>query len=165
MAGGAALDGVLTRLVPTTEDDVDLLAGWFATPAFFEHWDGVPKTRDEVAEKYVGRRRPRVESFLVRVRAEGTPVGYAQYWHGGAAEGGIDMVLGPAARGRGLGPDAARALLAHLVGDLGWRRVTVDPARGNTRAVRAWEKAGFQQVSSTDEHLLMEFRVPGDGEG
>lgn len=157
MADGVVLDGVLTRLVPTTEDDLDLLAKWFASPEFIEHWDGVPKSRDEVAEKYVGRRRPRVESFLVL--AQSTPVGYAQYWHAGVAEGGIDMVLGPNARGRGLGPDAARALLAHLGGNLGWRRVTVDPVRGNVRAVRAWEKAGFRQVSSGTENLLMEFRL------
>ncbi|MFE2992915.1 GNAT family N-acetyltransferase [Streptomyces sp. NPDC059262] len=156
MADGVVLDGVLTRLVPATEDDLDLLAKWFASPELIEHWDGVPKSRDEVAEKYVGRRRPRVESFLVL--AQNTPVGYAQYWHADVTEGGIDMVLAPKARGRGLGPDAARALLAHLGGNLGWRRVTVDPVRGNVRAVRAWEKTGFRQVSSGTENLLMEFR-------
>jgi aminoglycoside 6'-N-acetyltransferase len=155
MAGGLALDGVLTRLVPTTEDDLDLLATWFAAPDFVEHWGGVPKSREEVAEKYVGRRRPRVESFLVL--AQGIPMGYAQYWHAGVAKGGIDIVLAPQARGRGLGPDAARVLVAHLCQDLGWRCVTVDPARGNVRAVRAWEKAGFRQVSCDGEDLLMEF--------
>ncbi|MFB8273485.1 GNAT family N-acetyltransferase [Streptomyces sp. NPDC055955] len=155
MADRVVLDGALTRLGSTAEDDVDLLAQWFASPDFVEHWGGVPISRDEVADKYVGRRRPRVESFLVL--AQNTPVGYAQYWHAGATEGGIDMVLGPQAQGRGLGPDAARALLAHLGGTLGWRRVTVDPARGNVRAVRAWEKAGFRQVSSEAENLLMEF--------
>lgn len=155
MADGSVLNGVLTRLIPTTEDDLDLLGRWFASPDFVDHWGGVPISRGEVAEKYGGRRRPRVESFLVP--AQGTPVGYAQYWHAGVAEGGIDMVLGPEACGRGLGPDAARALLAHLGGALGWRRVTVDPVRGNVRAVRAWEKAGFRQVSSEAENLLMEF--------
>jgi aminoglycoside 6'-N-acetyltransferase len=161
MADGVVLDGVLTRLVPATAADLDLLAEWFASPDFVEHWDGVPKTRDEVAEKYVGRRRPRVESFLVLERS--TPVGYAQYWHAGAAEGGIDMVLVAEARGRGLGPDAARALLAHLGGNLGWRRVTVDPVRGNVRAVRAWEKAGFREVPGEGENLLMEFSFAGWG--
>ncbi|TJZ57164.1 GNAT family N-acetyltransferase [Streptomyces piniterrae] len=87
MPDGLALEGVLTRLVPTSEDDLDLLAAWFATPDFVEHWGGAPKSREEVAEKYVGRRRSRVESFLVL--AHGTPVGYAQYWHAGRAEGGI----------------------------------------------------------------------------
>ncbi|MFI8483980.1 GNAT family N-acetyltransferase [Streptomyces rubrogriseus] len=163
MGDGVVLEGALTRLVPTTEDDVDLLSRWFASPDFVEHWGGVPLSRDEVAEKYVGRRRPSVESFLVL--AQGTPVGYAQYWHAGVAEGGIDMVLAPEARGRALGPDAARALLAHLGGTLGWRRVTVDPVRGNVRAVRAWEKAGFRQVPNAAKNLLMEFTFAEDRQG
>ncbi|MEU1365562.1 GNAT family N-acetyltransferase [Streptomyces sp. NPDC005803] len=152
MTDDLTIDGPLTRLVPTTDADLDLLAAWFATPAFVEHWGGVRLTREVVAEKYVGRRRPRVGSYVVR--AEGRPVGYAQYWHAAADEGGIDLVLTPQARGRGLGPDAACALVTHL----GWRRVTVDPAAGNARAVRAWEKAGFRQVQADGGHLLMERR-------
>lgn len=148
MGKGPAISGTLTRLVPTSEDDLDLLAGWFADPGFVEHWGGVPVSREEVAAKYVGRRRPEVESFLVL--AQEAPVGYAQYWYAGAVAGGLDMVLVSGARGRGLGPDAARALVSHVCGTLGWRRVTVDPAATNPRAVRAWEKAGFS-------------RVPGDG--
>lgn len=163
MADEVVLDGVLTRLVSTTEDDVDLLAQWFASPDFVEHWGGVPMSRDEVADKYTGRRRPRVQSFLVL--AQGRPVGYAQYWQADVAEGGIDMVVVPEARGQGLGPDAARALLAHLGGNLAWRRVTVDPLKGNVRAVRAWEKAGFRPVANQGEHLLMEFRFSGGRQG
>ena len=75
------------------------------------------------------------------------------------------MFLVPEARGRGLGPDAARALARHLVDERGWTRVTVDPERWNERAVRAWGRAGFVAVEERppdDEHgapwLLMEFR-------
>jgi aminoglycoside 6'-N-acetyltransferase len=158
MADDLSLDGLLTRLVPTAERDLDLLATWFATPAFVEHWGGEPQPREVVADKYVGRRRPRVESYIVLARGE--PVGYAQYWHAAVAgEGGIDMVLIPESRGRGLGPDAACTLVTHLFRDLGWRRVTVDPAAGNARAVRGWEKAGFRQVSYEDGQLLMERRA------
>ncbi|WP_424571201.1 GNAT family N-acetyltransferase [Streptomyces sp. CH-036] len=156
--GTTTLHGTLTRLVPTTEADLDLLAGWFASPDFVVYWGGVPLSRTEVAAKYVGRRRPRVQSYLVL--AEGAPVGYAQFWYADEAEGGIDLVLQPASQGGGLGPDATRALLTHLGGELGWRRVTVDPVRENVRAVRAWEKAGFRQVPSETGELLMEFRFP-----
>ncbi|MFF8796456.1 GNAT family N-acetyltransferase [Streptomyces globisporus] len=160
--GTTTLHGTLTRLVPTTEADLDLLAGWFASPDFVAYWGGVPLSRTEVAVKYVGRRRPRVQSYLVL--AEDAPVGYAQFWYADEAEGGIDLVLQPDAQGGGLGPDATRALLAHLGGELGWRRVTVDPVRENVRAVRAWEKAGFRQVTSEPGELLgellMEFRFP-----
>ena len=53
---------------------------------------------------------------------------------------------------------AARALARHTCGTLGWRRVTVDPAVTNIRAVRAWEKAGFRPVSVEGRTLLMEYR-------
>ncbi|MZD06911.1 GNAT family N-acetyltransferase, partial [Streptomyces sp. SID5785] len=104
---------------------LDLLAGWFADPGFVEHWGGMPLARETVAAKYVGRRRPQVESLLVV--ADDEPVGYAQYWCAGPADGGLDLVLVAGARGRGLGPDAARALVRHVCGTLGWERVTVDP--------------------------------------
>ncbi|MEU6282309.1 GNAT family N-acetyltransferase [Streptomyces sp. NPDC047028] len=166
----SVLPGELTLLVPTGEGDLDLLAGWFADPEFVANWGGVPLSRAVVAAKYVGRRRPQVESFLVL--DQGVPVGYAQYWSVGAREGGLDMVLTSGARGRGLGPDAAGALVRHVCGTLGWERVTVDPAAANVRAVRAWEKAGFRRVpddgggdenlagAGAGETLLLEYR-PG----
>nr|WP_202523514.1 GNAT family N-acetyltransferase [Kitasatospora sp. SID7827] len=156
----------MTRLVPTAEADLELLAGWFADPGFVRYWGGRPLTRAEVAAKYTGRRRPAVESFLVLARSTAAPVGYIQYAaaDGGGPErgGGIDLVLLPGAQGEGLGPDAARALVRHLHTELGWRRVTVDPEASNTRAVRAWTKAGFRLVDRRGSRLLMECRpAPG----
>ena len=64
------------------------------------------------------------------------------------------MFLIPAARGVGLGPDAARALAEHLLAS-GQTRVTVDPYQWNAGAVRAWTRAGFREVERRepdDEH-------------
>lgn len=154
----SVLAGRSIRLRPAGEQDLELLAGWFADPAFVEHWGGVPLTREQVAAKYVGRRRPRVESFVVL--AGDLPVGYAQYWHAGPAEGGLDICLLPCAQGRGYGPDVADTLATHLLTELCWSRVTADPAASNQRAVRAWQKAGFEPtgVLSADGELLMERR-------
>jgi aminoglycoside 6'-N-acetyltransferase len=74
------------------------------------------------------------------------------------------MFLIPSARGRGLGPDAARAMARRLI-EGGRERVTVDPYAWNASAVRAWERAGFVEVSRHDAGgeytapwILMEFR-------
>jgi aminoglycoside 6'-N-acetyltransferase len=106
-------------------------------------------------------RRGEVESFVVE--ADGEPVGYLQVWQEGDG-GGIDMFLVPEARGRGLGPDAARAVTRHLRDERGWRRVTVDPYLWNDSGIRAWRRAGFRDVGEREpdeEHsarwLLMEF--------
>ncbi|MYZ06542.1 GNAT family N-acetyltransferase [Streptomyces sp. SID2999] len=151
-----AIMGELTVLVPATEEHLPLLADWFSDPVFVRHWGGRPLTREEVAAKYVGRRRPAVVSLLVL--REATPVGYAQYVPAGPHEGGIDLVLHPHAQGQGLGPDAARALIRHLHTALGWDRVTVDPETTNPRAVGAWRKAGFRAVGTRGSRLLMEYR-------
>ncbi|MFJ3660261.1 GNAT family N-acetyltransferase [Streptomyces sp. NPDC090119] len=146
--------GEATLLVPATEEHLPLLARWFADPEFVREWGGQPLGREEVAAKYIGRRRPAVVSLLVLEGVD--PVGYAQYVTAGPYEGGIDMVLVPHAQGRGHGPDAARALVRHLHTVVGWDRVTVDPEASNRRAVRAWSKAGFRPVGSRGSRLLME---------
>ncbi len=139
------IEGERTRLRPATEADLDLLAEWFAHPEVYRHWGGSPLSRETVAEQYVGGRSPGVEAMIVE--ADGEPVGYIQYWRQeGAPEGGIDMVLVPDRRGRGLGTDAARALVRHLLEEQAWRRVTVDPLVTNVRAIAFWTKAGFRPL-------------------
>jgi aminoglycoside 6'-N-acetyltransferase len=143
-----------------TEDDADLLVAWHADPEVARYWDGETFTRDEMIERL---RRREVEPYVVV--ADGKPVGYLQAWHeGDGREGGIDMFLVPEARGRGLGPEAARVLVGRLLGRHGWRRVTVDPYLWNEPAIRAWRRAGFRDVEEREpdqEHtaawLLMEY--------
>ena len=152
---GVLVRGRLTTLRPAGADDVDRLVAWHADPDVARYWDDETFTRGEMEERLA---RPEVEAWVVE--ESGEPVGYLQVH----AEG-LDMFLIPAARGRGLGPDAARAMTRHLVDDRGWSRVTVDPYAWNEGAVRAWERAGFVEVSrheADDGHtapwILMEFR-------
>jgi aminoglycoside 6'-N-acetyltransferase len=133
--------GERTSLRPTSDDDLDLLVGWLADPEVYRWWEGRPLSQDEVADLCTGRRRPEVDPFIIE--AEGGPVGYLQVWRGTETSGGIDMFLVPEARGRGLGPDAARAAASFLLDDRGWTEVTVDPLVDNHRAIRAFERAGF----------------------
>ena len=75
------------------------------------------------------------------------PVGYLQVWQGTQTSGGIDMFLVPEARGRGLGPNAARAAATFMLDQRGWTEVTVDPVVDNLRAIRTFERAGFSSQS------------------
>jgi aminoglycoside 6'-N-acetyltransferase len=58
----------------------------------------------------------------------------------------IDVFLDPALHGRGLGTEAVRRVVRHLVEERGHHRVTIDPAAANAAAIRAYEKAGFRPV-------------------
>jgi aminoglycoside 6'-N-acetyltransferase len=150
--------GRLTSLRPADADagDVDRLVAWHADPEVSRFWDDETFTRTEMEERLA---RPDVEAWIVEENGE--PVGYLQ-----THPEGLDMFLVPAARGRGLGPDAARAMARHLVDERGHTRVTVDPYEWNEKAVRAWERAGFVEVSRghppdedhVTEWILMEFR-------
>jgi aminoglycoside 6'-N-acetyltransferase len=170
--------GRLTTLRPPGAGDVDRLVAWHADPEVSRYWDGETFTRAQMEERLA---RAHVEAWIVEEAGE--PVGYLQV-HSEAASaggqaagarpedraacggsGGLDMFLVPSARGRGLGPDAARAMARHLMDDRGWARVTVDPYAWNEGALRGWQRAGFVEVSRhepegdyTAPWILMEFR-------
>ncbi len=155
-----ALHGELTVVRPATEADADLLAAWHADPEVARYWDHETYTVDEMRDRL---RRREVDPYVIE--AAGEPVGYLQAWIADAGdEGGIDMFLVPEARGRGLGPDAARTLVGHLLTSGALRRVTVDPYLWNEGAIRGWKRAGFRPVEARapdEDHLqpwlLMEF--------
>ena len=59
---------------------------------------------------------------------------------------GIDLFLTTDAQGRGLGPDAIRAVARYLFEERGHHRLTIDPAAANERAIHAYGKVGFRPV-------------------
>jgi len=139
--------GERTTVRRATDDDADMLVAWHADPEVSRYWDDETFTRAQMLERL--HREP-VDAWVVE--ADGAPVGYLQSWREDdpPLRGGLDMFLLPAARGRGLGPDAARALATHLLRDCGWAHVTVDPYAWNDRAIAGWRKAGFREVSRHD---------------
>jgi aminoglycoside 6'-N-acetyltransferase len=157
---GLRVEGRLTALRPAGDGDVDRLVSWHRDPEVARYWDDETFTEAEMRERLARRD---VEAWIVEEGDE--PVGYLQVWWEEPVAGGLDMFLVPAARGRGLGPDAARAITRHLLEERGWTRVTVDPYTWNEQALRAWRNAGFVPVShhaADDEHtaawVLMEYR-------
>ena len=140
---------------PAGEGDVDRLVAWHADPEVARYWNDETFSRAEMVERLA---REDVEAWIVEEHDQ--PVGYLQ-----VHPDGLDMFLIPSARRRGLGPDAARAMAEHLVRERGRGRVTVDPYAWNEGAVRAWERAGFVEISRHDAGgeytapwILMEFR-------
>lgn len=159
---GLPVPGRLTVVRPATEDDATLLVAWHADPDVRPYWGDVTYTHGEMLERL---RRPGVDAWIVEAGDE--LVGYVQSWweDDEPRRGGLDMFLIPSARGRGLGPDAARALAQSLL-DAGWQYVTVDPYAWNDQALRGWRNAGFVEVSRhpaggdhTDDWVLMRFEA------
>ena len=61
----------------------------------------------------------------------------------------IDLFLDPALHGGGLGTEALRRVVRHLIHDRGHHRIVIDPAAANAAAIRAYEKVGFRAVGIT----------------
>jgi aminoglycoside 6'-N-acetyltransferase len=72
----------------------------------------------------------------------------------------IDLFLDPAVHGRGVGTEAVRRVVAHLIAERGHHRITIDPATANAIAIRTYEKAGFKPVG-----VMRRYEREADGVG
>lgn len=147
------LQGQDVTLRPPTRSDAEALASILSEPEVARWWPGYDRARvlvDLIAE------RPAEEPFVIE--HAGQIIGYIQ-----AAEelepdfrhAGIDLFLTATAQGRGLGPDAIRALAADLIDRRGHHRLTIDPAADNTRAIVAYAKVGFRPVGRLRQYQRM----------
>ena len=138
---------VLRPLIPA---DAASLAAILATPEVARWWTGYDRARVE-AEFLVDE--PNVTVYGIELA--GTVVGLLQVTEEPEQDfshASIDLFLDPSAHGRGLGPDAIRAVARHLFEDAGHHRLTIDPAADNEQAIRAYAKVGFRPVGRLREY-------------
>lgn len=148
---GVAPDMVLRSLA--TGDETELrrihekseVARWWDRPA-----EGFPWTDDEDATRLTVEVDGRVAG-LIQFSEELDP----KYRHAA-----IDVFLDPAFHGRGLGTEAVRRVVAHLIEERGHHRITIDPAASNHAAIRSYAKAGFKPVG-----VLRAYERDSDGKG
>src|SRR5439155_10134785 len=111
-----------------------------ATPEVRRWWDdpnpGFPWTDDPEATRLTIEVDSAVAG-LIQFSEELDP----KYRHAG-----IDLFLDPALHGRGLGTEALRRVVRHLIDERGHHRITIDPAAANVAAIRTYEKVGFRRV-------------------
>lgn len=149
---------------PMSVDDLPLLRRWLAMPHVVEWW-GEPHRQFELVSGDLNCAG--VDQFIVT--NNNRPFGYLQCYDPAAWPGnglgdhpqgarGIDQFIGELEmieRGHG------SAFIRQFINDLmtaGTPRVITDPDPANTRAVRAYEKAGFQKdrlVETPDGRALL----------
>ncbi len=103
---------------------------WWDEPADGFPWDEPGSTRLTIEVD-------RVIAGLIQFWEESEP----KYRHAG-----IDMFLDPSLHGRGIGSEAVRRVVHHLLEQRRHHRITIDPASDNIAAIRAYAKAGFTPV-------------------
>lgn len=145
MSGGEAaaappseLRGELVTLRPVRPEDLSALRDILDEPEVARWWRRAEWER--VDER---------DAVTFTILAGGAVAGCIQYTEETDPDyfsAAVDIFVGTAAQGRGIGPAAMRTLLAWLFDKRGHHRLTVDPAAENARAVHVYEKLGFRRV-------------------
>jgi aminoglycoside 6'-N-acetyltransferase len=151
---------------PMSKADLALIRRWLQTPEV-RRWWGDPDEQYELVSSDLAH--PDMDQFIVS--RERRPFAYIQCyalstWNQGfgaepAQTRGIDQFIGePDLIGRGHGSNFIRQFVDGLLQN-GTPRVVTDPDPANARAVRAYEKAGFQRgrlVETPDGTALLMIR-------
>lgn len=139
------LDGQRVHLRPLRPaDDRDRLRAILAQPETARWWDVADP--DDAADEWLEEGG---DSVGFAIELDGQVIGsiqYAEENEPGYRHAGIDLFLDREHLGRGLGPDAIRALARYLFEVRGHHRLTIDPASENLRAVAAYQRVGFRPV-------------------
>lgn len=160
---------------PFEEGHLPLLRRWLAEPHVKEWWQE-PRDEGELREKYTVTLQARgIRSQIIRL--DGRPIGYIQSydatgigggWWEGVPHGtyGMDQLIGdPEFVGRGLGSAIIRMYAERLLEEEDALAVIADPDPANLRAIRAYEKAGFEREGIVEtpngRAMLMRFVPAG----
>jgi aminoglycoside 6'-N-acetyltransferase len=144
------LRGARVVLRPGRPEDFAALRATFDAPEVSHWW---PDATDDDIERQLANGDPDVDVWVVELN--GSVVGMIQAYEESDPmyrHAGIDIVLHPDAQGRGIGPEAIRLLVRHLLVDRDHHRIVIDPNAANARAIRAYEKVGFRQVGILREY-------------
>jgi aminoglycoside 6'-N-acetyltransferase len=140
----ATLHGARVTLRRATQTDIPELARIRSAEEVRRWWRGDEDMTAAVAEDLD---QPDVETFVIE--HEGRVAGAIQ-WQAETEpdyrHANIDIYLDPALHRRGLGSDAIRTLVRHLIADRGHHRLVIDPAADNTAAIGCYTKVGFKPV-------------------
>jgi aminoglycoside 6'-N-acetyltransferase len=127
-------------LEPVRQEHVQRLRQLRATPDVARWWDPAPKGWPL---------EPETDLTQLALVVDGEVSGFVQFWEEPDPSGrhaDVDIFLGPDAQGRGLGTEAMRTVVRHLIEDRGHHRVTLATSVDNERAVHVYEKVGFRRV-------------------
>lgn len=158
----AARDDLVIRRLRPVDADLMLLVKWRSAPHVRPWWDpDLPPLDLEAARaEYLPDTEPGSTTTLCIVEQDAKPIGFIQFYRwADEAEGadevgipfdettwGLDVMIGEEGLvDRGLGSSVVGLLCDHLAAAHGATAVALTTAVENARAIRAYEKAGFER--------------------
>lgn len=147
------LRGARVLLRPFAANEAALLARWFSDETFqrlqWGAWRG-PMSLEAGREfwtRFQAADPAEPDCALFAIEHRGAAVGFANYRRLTTMHANTDLGIGigePSLWGQGLGTEALRLLVAHLLADRGLHRIRLHVAATNDRAIAAYKKAGFE---------------------
>jgi len=138
------LRGARVVLRPVRDDDLAPLLAMLGEPdvaRWFGRWDAARVRRDLLA--------PQDDEVVLAIEVADAVAGVLMVGEEEEPDYrcvSIDLALDAAHQGRGLGPEALRLVIEHMIEARGHHRFTIDPAADNERAIRAYAAVGFRPV-------------------
>jgi len=138
------LHGERVVLRPVRDDDLAPLAAMLVEPGvarWFGRWDAARVQRDLLD--------PQDDEVVLAIEVVGRTAGVLMVGEEEEPDYrcvSIDLGLDAAHQGRGVGPEAIRLVIDHMIEARGHHRFTIDPAVDNERAIRAYAAVGFRPV-------------------
>ncbi|MCH5351968.1 MAG: GNAT family N-acetyltransferase [Acutalibacter sp.] len=136
------------RLMEDTIEDYTAMRNWFLEPELQEWvWcddKGEPSVPlERVIEKYGPRVKNPTDVFPYFILRDGEPIGFIQYYIQDETTIGLDMWIGVLReRNHGYGTEALKQMVQLIHNYV--KEVFIDPEEANKRAVKCYQKAGFQ---------------------
>jgi aminoglycoside 6'-N-acetyltransferase len=163
-------DEITIRQMQDNLHDYQLMAKWLTDEKVLEFYEGRdnPFPLERIIQEYTPRAM--VNDLVVPCifLYQDIPIGYLQYYfltqdekqnYGLGESGnicGIDLFIGETEYwNQGIGTKVISTLLNYLF-ELQVTKIVVDPEVWNTRAIRCYEKCGFQKLKLLPEHELHE---------
>jgi RimJ/RimL family protein N-acetyltransferase len=131
---------------PISSKDFPLLLEWLSKKHVQEWWDDEDDTLEKVALHY-GQNDDAERFILVETNEKfEKPIGYFQYYFTEEESViGIDQFIGEEDYiNRGIGEQAIELFVQMINGEHHPRSIILDPSPDNKRAIRCYEKVGFQ---------------------
>lgn len=146
----------LIQFVEFQEAHLSILRSWLREPHVSEFWQE-SEDDTELREKFLNQLPARgVSAFIISL--ESRPIGFIQYYEAckigggwwlniGPGTFGIDQFIGDVSMiGKGLGTKIIKQFVEYLFANPNVQEIITDPEPENKRAVRCYEKVGFQRI-------------------
>ncbi len=154
---------------PIKVDDKYIVTKWLSDPEVLQYYEGrdCPFTLKMVEDKFLGRSNGVVSCIIIY---KGKEIGYLQYYpideeerskygysHSDEVIFGTDQFIGePAYWNKGVGTLIINTVKKHLIDIAGADRLVMDPMIWNERAIKCYEKCGYQKKKILPRNELHE---------